>query len=394
MSGGAAIERSAEVVESALDEFGMRASTIELLNSTNHFNAKITVDSGSYFLKILDSDCTETRLKSRFQFLDFLRERELHIPVSISTVGGERFSKLFMDGEERLAVLYDWIDGQTLGDATDEHSIGNRGALLARWHVQSQQFNPPHGFDVPSWDDVCAPTSNGWLRSFLDESPIDREGLEVIHVAAERTRSIASRLPMNRHNHGLIHADFHGDNLICDGHRIWIVDCDDLGWGYFLFDIAWPALMFAKHHPDAGSFLTPFLRGYERIRPLNDQEQELLPLFLLGAGMGALEMIHSSPIANDAPSARSVDRCDRCMAPTGIWTRQLESTDDNSNTSDQRRVTGGSLPSCCLMTPRSWTSAVRSKSFPSPAETRTHPHSMCSRWPRRWTPSSRATGCP
>ena len=304
MSGGAPIEHSTQVFEPSLNEFGLKGATIELLDSTNHLNAKIIVDSRSYFLKILDSDCTETRLNSRFRFLDFLRKRELDIPVSINAVNGWRYSKLFMGGKERLAVLYDWIDGQTLGTATDEKSIGNRGTLLARWHVQSEQFKPPHGFDVPSWDDVCVPAADGWLRSFLDESPIDRNGVEIIHVAAERTRSIATRLPMNPHNHGLIHADFHGDNLICDGRRIWIVDCDDLGWGYFLFDIAWPALMFAKHHPDAGSFLTPFLRGYERIRPLDDQERELLPLFLLGAGMGALEMIHSSPVAADAPSAR------------------------------------------------------------------------------------------
>ena len=47
----------------------------------------------------------------------------------------------------------------------------------------------------------------------------------------------------------------------------------------------WPTVLFAKHHPDANEFLEPFLRGYERKRPLSAREKELLPEFLLAAGL-------------------------------------------------------------------------------------------------------------
>ena len=58
-------------------------------------------------------------------------------------------------------------------------------------------------------------------------------------------------------------------------------------------------MLFAKHHPDAGEFLQPLLRGYERIRPLSVAEKELLPEFQVAAGIGAVEMVDTSPLVND-----------------------------------------------------------------------------------------------
>jgi Ser/Thr protein kinase RdoA (MazF antagonist) len=141
------------------------------------------------------------------------------------------------------------------------------------------------------------------LRDFLVNSPLDREAKQIIEKAAARMRTLVSRVPNQRQSFGLIHADFHGDNLIFDGERIWIVDLDDIGWGHFLFDVAWPSVLFAKHHPGAGEFLEPLLRGYERVGPLNSTEKLQLPEFQIAAGIGALEMVATSHLASDAPVA-------------------------------------------------------------------------------------------
>jgi Ser/Thr protein kinase RdoA (MazF antagonist) len=150
---------------------------------------------------------------------------------------------------------------------------------------------------------VYAPGEEGWLRSFLANSPLDDEAKEIIEGAAARTRTLDSRLPDDRQNYWLIHADFHGGNLIFDGETIWIIDLEDVGWGHLLFDVAWSAVLFAKHHPGSGGALEPLLSGYERVRPFSAGEIALLPEFQLAAGIGAIEMIHTSAIANDDPLA-------------------------------------------------------------------------------------------
>jgi Ser/Thr protein kinase RdoA (MazF antagonist) len=92
--------------------------------------------------------------------------------------------------------------------------------------------------------------------------------------------------------------------LIFDGKTVWIVDLDDFGWGHFLFDVACSTVLFAKHHPDADEFLEPLIEGYERIRPLSVAEKGLLPAFQVAAGIAAVEMVTTSPLADGDPVAR------------------------------------------------------------------------------------------
>jgi Ser/Thr protein kinase RdoA (MazF antagonist) len=292
-----------EIIQRVLNEFELRSPVVKLLTSTDHCNAKIVTESDSYFLKILASGSTEAQLHSRLQFADFLRDGGLPIPALVETWNGRRFATTSIADEKRLGVLSRWIDGETLDDRSEANWRERCGELLARLHVRSQSFDPPDDFEVRAWDEVYAPREEGWFRSFLGNSPLDDEAKEIIEKAAARTRTLDSRLPKNRQNYWLIHADFHGGNQIFDGETIWIVDLEDVGWGHLLFDVAWSAVLFAKHHPGSGGSLEPLLRGYERIRPLTVAEIALLPEFQLAAGIGLIEMIHASPVANDDPLA-------------------------------------------------------------------------------------------
>ena len=299
-----AVDDPTELIHLALNEFELRNPRVELLDSIDHCNAKVVTERDTFFLKILESGHTETGLHSRLHFAEFLRDGGLSIPSTIATKTGRRFATVCVGSEKRQAVMYRWVEGETLGRHAEEHWIERCGELLARLHIRSQEFEALDGIEFRSWEEVCVPSEDGWLCQFLANSPLDVSKKEIIETAAAQARSINARLPRDRQNYGLIHADFHGDNLIFDGETIWIVDLDDVGWGHFLFDVAWPAVMFAKRHPDASEFLEPFLRGYERTRPLSIGEKELLPEFLLAAGLGALEMVDSSPIANDSPKAQ------------------------------------------------------------------------------------------
>lgn len=292
-------------IQRALCEFDLREPQVEILDDSSHCTARISTPDGEFFLKLLAAENSETQLQSRMEFADFLRNGGLAIPGVVESRTGERFVRGSEGACERLAVLSRWIDGETLGDRTDDHWIDSFGRLLGRLHILSQEFSPTDCHALRRWDEIYAPAGEGWLPSFLACSPFNDEEKVVVERALARTRTIADRLTNDRTTYGLIHADFHGDNLIFDGRTIWIVDLDDVGWGHYLFDITWPAILFAKHHPDSGDFLPRFLRGYESVRPLSVAETRLLPEFLLAAGIGALEMIHTSPAANDSPIARA-----------------------------------------------------------------------------------------
>lgn len=288
-------------IQRMLVEYELSHSHVELLHSTDHFNAKIVTKSEIYFLKILGVGYSEARLTSQFRFTDFLRDGGLSIPAPVATVAGRRFARLGVDDGRRLGALFPWIEGETLGDRVENHWLERCGELLARLHVQAQRFEPPPEFETSSWDEVYAPPDGGWLDSILAELPIDSEGRAIIRQVVSRTRDLVLLLQCDRESYGLIHADFHGENLIFDGKDIWIVDCEDFGWGHLLFDVAWSALLFAKHHPNSKASFDSFRKGYERIRPLSSTEIELLPVFQLAAGICALEMIDTSSVEHEDP---------------------------------------------------------------------------------------------
>jgi Ser/Thr protein kinase RdoA (MazF antagonist) len=297
-------EDTQEIAHAMLHAFGVRSQSIEPLDSSEHCNAKIVTESGSYFLKILPTGYSNACLHSKLRFADYLREGGLPIPATLASKVGPPVASVQVAGVERLAVLSQWIEGETFGDRLDAHSLEMSGQLLARLHARSQCYDPPADFSVRAWEEVYAPSPESWLRSFLAEASIDGEANQILQEAAAQMRTISSRLPKTRATYGLIHGDFHGDNLIFDGDTVWIVDLEDFGWGHFLFDLTWPCALSAKHHPDADAFLEPLLQGYESIRPLSVVEQELLPAFQIAAGLGVVEMVSTSPLADDDPVRR------------------------------------------------------------------------------------------
>ncbi|HLJ12729.1 MAG TPA: hypothetical protein VKU82_16150 [Planctomycetaceae bacterium] len=97
---------TSEIIQRALGEFELRSTQVEVLNSTDHCNAKIVTDSGDYCLKILAPGYSEGRLRSQMKFADFLRNGGLPIPAPLETTAGHRFATMFAAGEARFGRTF------------------------------------------------------------------------------------------------------------------------------------------------------------------------------------------------------------------------------------------------------------------------------------------------
>ncbi len=99
-----------------------------------------------------------------------------------------------------------------------------------------------------------------------------------------RLRSELDQLTINEHNFGLIHYDFEPDNLIWDGDQPGIIDFDDCAWYWFVADIA---LTLSDLFGDCASKVdfqneryVHFIQGYRSVRPIEQAELALIPLFI------------------------------------------------------------------------------------------------------------------
>ena len=75
-------------------------------------------------------------------------------------------------------------------------------------------------------------------------------------------------------DYGLIHADLVRENVMLDGNDIRMLDFDDGGFGFRLFDVA-TALLKNRAEPNYGHLQSALIAGYRAKRELNTEKLDL-----------------------------------------------------------------------------------------------------------------------
>ena len=154
------------------------------------------------------------------------------------------------------------------------------GAVNARLHAHSRAWTPPPGFIRKTWNFGTTlgetPLWGDW-REGLGLTPEDRLVLE--DVAALLRRRLAG-YGEDAETFGLVHADLRLANLIIDGDRLSVIDFDDCGFSWYLYDFA-AAISFLEHEPYIPELLDAWIAGYRTVAPLSDAEAAIIPTFIM-----------------------------------------------------------------------------------------------------------------
>jgi Ser/Thr protein kinase RdoA (MazF antagonist) len=116
-----------------------------------------------------------------------------------------------------------------------------------------------------------------------------------------------------RERYGIIHADLMPDNLLLAADGVRLIDFDDAGFGWYLYDPA--SALLAYHGSDRyDTLLASWLGGYRSQRQLSDTDLAALPTFLLLRCFYALGWLHLR--RNSAWAAAFIE-------PVVSWTTDL-----------------------------------------------------------------------
>ena len=141
------------------------------------------------------------------------------------------------------------------------------GAITARFHAHARAWQPPSWFSRPTWDLETTlgehPHWGPWHSSVPD--PEERAQIErardTVYGAARAVRDGPARF-------GLVHADLRLANLIADGDDIQVIDFDDCGLSWYLYDLAC-ALTFLEGRPDVDELIDLWVTGYRTVEPMS-----------------------------------------------------------------------------------------------------------------------------
>jgi Ser/Thr protein kinase RdoA (MazF antagonist) len=80
--------------------------------------------------------------------------------------------------------------------------------------------------------------------------------------------------------YGLVHADLRLANLLVDGPETFVIDFDDCGWSWLLYDLG-AALSFIEDDPRVPALIDAWVTGYRTVRPLSAVDEAEIPTFVL-----------------------------------------------------------------------------------------------------------------
>ena len=91
--------------------------------------------------------------------------------------------------------------------------------------------------------------------------------------------------------YSLIHADLHPHNCILYEGRLGVIDFSDCRFASHFYDMAVP-LKYLDERRDYRGLWAALYRGYRRIRPLPDQAESAVQVFMVARAFDLIEWIH------------------------------------------------------------------------------------------------------
>jgi Ser/Thr protein kinase RdoA (MazF antagonist) len=79
---------------------------------------------------------------------------------------------------------------------------------------------------------------------------------------------------------GLVHADIRLANLLVDGEHVRVIDFDDCGFSWFMYDFA-TTVSFIEDHPLVPELKQAWIDGYRSVAPLSQEEEAELDTFVM-----------------------------------------------------------------------------------------------------------------
>ena len=273
-------------------------ASVDLINISE--NATFRIDSPAHRPVILrihrENYHTKKGIESELIWMEALRHQaNVSTPQAIPGKNRQLIQKHNSPllPNPRHLVLFEFVPGQTPQESDDLRALFVRlGKISARLHAHVEHWRLPTGFERLTWDEHHIlghnPNWGNWRHGPAVTNGI-REQLELLET------QLLARLHQfgkSRSRFGLIHADLRLANLLIDNDKTHVIDFDDCGMGWFLYDLA-TALSFFEDHPQVPALIESWLTGYRTIRSLSSEEENEIPTFIMLRRLALLAWVGS-----------------------------------------------------------------------------------------------------
>ena len=225
----------------------------------------------------------QKEIMSEIWWTKSLAKEGFPVPTPLSNKDGEYLVKV---SSELVATVIEWIDGKPIGEEEDPGLMTRfkidfeLGRLIGRLHNITQNMAFPDWFSRPNWDiDGLLGQSPHWGQ-FWEGKHLNDSEKKIFNLVREKAHAILVNYMTQGGETLLIHADIIGENVFNTKKGLSIIDFDDCGYGFPIYDLATSTIQ-SLEQVDYQKRCDQLLAGYNTVRPLNEIDVMMFPIFAM-----------------------------------------------------------------------------------------------------------------
>jgi len=287
---------------------GLENAQCTLINHTENATFRIDLTNGAKkIIRVHRSGYNSERaISSELTWAKALRvDAGVRTPVAIAGANGCVIQTAVLGATDsaQFMVLFEYETGREPNENDDlVSSFSDLGRLAAIAHNHVQHWALPSEFERLLWDAQTILKSDGLWGDWRAAPGMCPEYRPIFDQLDALLRERLHKFGQDKQRFGLIHADMRLANLLIDGDKIKLIDFDDCGFGWYLYDFA-AAISFIEDSPAIPALKEAWLMGYRSERELSKEDEAEIDTFIMLRRMALTAWIGSH---NETPFAQSL----------------------------------------------------------------------------------------
>ncbi len=247
---------------------------------------------------------SKKEILSELMWIQSLRQQQvLNTPEPLTMTDGSLVAEFDDEGTARYVVAFEFLPGEQPNE--DESLVAGfelLGATSAKLHQHAKNWTLPDGFERKKWNFESAFGSEPLWGDWREALGLDEQGKVVLEQLCQLLESQLEAYGEGADRFGLVHADLRLANLLADGHDLGVIDFDDCGFSWFMYDFA-SAVSFLELSPLLPELERAWVRGYKSISPLSAEDEAMISTFVMFRRLLLTAWVASHPETETAAEA-------------------------------------------------------------------------------------------
>ena len=274
------IDTCQAIADAALTRYDLPpGATAQLINISENATFRIDVGDGRRFALRIHRENYHSRAAVASELAWIAALRRAGDIVTAAPVTG-RNGELIQDVEGRMVAMFGWETGREPSEDNLPAAFPALGRAAALLHRHARSWQRPAGFERLTWDFDGAFGANPHWGHWRDGMGLDRAREKLFGRTVDLIGRRLAAFGTSPRRFGLVHCDMRLANLLIDGETTKVIDFDDCGFSWYLYDCG-SALSFIEHRPDVPELVAAWVKGYREVEPLSLQDEAEIPTFIL-----------------------------------------------------------------------------------------------------------------